>query len=141
MELGVRFRSDVNGSIKGIRFFKAAGDSTAHTGSLWSSGGQLLATGTFTNETASGWQTLTFSQPVAITANTTYVASYHTSGPFYYEWSRFQSAGVDNAPLHALKDGLDGGNGLYSYGPGGVMPASTYLSSNYWVDVVFAPAP
>ena len=30
------------------------------------SGGTLLATGVFTNETSSGWQTLIFSSPVAI---------------------------------------------------------------------------
>ena len=44
--------------------------------SLWSSTGTLLATGTFSNETASGWQELDFSSPVAVTAGTTYVASY-----------------------------------------------------------------
>ena len=36
-----------NGSITGVRFYKAAGDTATHTGSLWSSTGQLLATGTF----------------------------------------------------------------------------------------------
>ena len=138
VELGVRFRSDVAGTIKGIRFYKPAGDNTVHTGSLWTNNGQLLATGTFSNETASGWQTLTFSQPVAISANTTYVASYHTGGAFNYTWYTFQNQGVDNAPLHALKDGLDGPNGVYTYGPGGTMPTSSYASSNYWVDVVFS---
>ena len=38
--------------------------------------GTLLATGTFSNETASGWQELDFSSPVPVTAGTTYVASY-----------------------------------------------------------------
>ena len=53
-----------------------------HTGSLWSSTGTLLATVTFTNESISGWQTATFSNPVEITEGTTYVASYHTSGTY-----------------------------------------------------------
>src|SRR6185295_14071637 len=79
VELGVKFRSDVNGSITGIRFYKGPADTSVHTGSLWSSTGQLLATGTFTGKTATGWQQLNFSAPVAITANTTYTASYHTS--------------------------------------------------------------
>ncbi|MBL1266144.1 DUF4082 domain-containing protein, partial [Methylomicrobium sp. RS1] len=30
-----------------------------------------------------------------------------------------------------------GGNGVYRYGSGG-FPNSTYQSSNYWVDVLFA---
>ena len=47
-----------------------------HTAHLWSSG-RLLASATFANETASGWQEVLFSQPVQITAGTTYVASYH----------------------------------------------------------------
>ena len=37
-----------------------------------------LATGTFASESTSGWQTLTFAQPVSITKNTEYVASYTT---------------------------------------------------------------
>src|SRR5205823_6590931 len=108
VELGVKFRSDVNGRITGIRFYKGPGDASVHTGSLWSSTGVLLATATFSGETGSGWQQLNFSTPVAITANTTYIASYHTNGGFYYSFNDFQNAGVDNPPLHALKDGVDG---------------------------------
>jgi hypothetical protein len=135
----MRFRSDVNGTITAIRFYKGTGDTTTHTGSLWSSTGTLLATVTFSGETASGWQQLNLSAPVNITANTTYVASYHSSGPFYYSPYYFQNAGVDNTPLHALQDGADGPNGVYLYSAGGVFPNQTYSSSNYWVDVVFTP--
>ena len=39
--------------------------------------GTLLASGTFTGESASGWQKLAFASPVAVTANTAYVASYY----------------------------------------------------------------
>ncbi len=75
-EVGVKFSSEVNGSVTGIRFYKAAANTGTHIGSLWSSTGTLLASATFTNETASGWQQVTFSEPVAITAGTTYVAGY-----------------------------------------------------------------
>lgn len=138
VELGVRFRSDQAGSIKGIRFFKNPADTSAHTGSLWTSTGLLLATGTFTNESSAGWQQLNFAAPVSITANTTYIASYHTSSGFYYTWNQFDGRSVDNAPLHALANGVDGANGLYRYGSGLLFPNQSYLSSNYWVDVVFA---
>jgi hypothetical protein len=47
-------------------------------------------------------------------------------------------AGVDNGPLHALKNGVSGGNGVYRYG-GIAFPTSTFNSNNYWVDVVFVP--
>ena len=80
---------------------------------------------------------MTFAAPVAISANTTYVASYHTNVGFYAsDNSFFASAGVDAPPLHAPADGAAGGNGVYAYGAGG-FPAFTFSATNYWVDVVF----
>ncbi|MCA1466256.1 DUF4082 domain-containing protein, partial [Bradyrhizobium sp. NBAIM18] len=80
VEVGVKFTASVNGTITGLRFYKGSLNTGPHIADLWSSTGTLLATATFTNETASGWQQVNFSTPVAITAGTTYVASYHTNG-------------------------------------------------------------
>jgi hypothetical protein len=135
-ELGVKFRSDIAGVVAGIRFYKSVLNTGTHTGSLWTSTGTLLATGTFTNETGSGWQTLLFPSPVAISANTTYVASYHSSGTFSVDFGYFLAHGADNAPLHALQFGVDGPNGLFIYSPGGQFPNSGQ-GDDYWVDVVF----
>ena len=55
-EYGVRFRSDFDGYITGIRFYKASTNTGTHIGNLWSNSGGLLATATFTNESSSGWQ-------------------------------------------------------------------------------------
>ena len=138
VELGVKFKSDVAGSIKGIRFYKGSTNTGTHTGSLWTATGTLLAQATFTNETASGWQTVTFSAPVAIAANTLYVASYHTNvGHYAGDNGYFSATGVDNGPLHVPQDGVSGGNGVYAYGSTPVFPTSTWSASNYWVDVVF----
>src|SRR5262249_14360045 len=124
--------------ITGLRYYKSANNTGTHVGNLWSSTGTLLATAIFSGETTSGWQQVTFSTPVAISANTTYVASYHTNtGHYAGDNNFFLNAGVENAPLHALKDGADGGNGVYTYGPSSAFPNQTYQSSNYWVDVVF----
>src|SRR6185437_3017807 len=79
VELGVKFTADANGEVYGIRFYKGPGNTGVHIGDLWSSTGALLATATFTNETASGWQEVDFSSPVTITAGTTYIAAYHTN--------------------------------------------------------------
>src|SRR5262249_31347437 len=68
VNVGVRFTADTNGFITGIKFYKSVANTGVHTASLWTSSGQLLATGTFVNETPSGWQTVLFSSPVAITA-------------------------------------------------------------------------
>ncbi len=78
VELGMKFTAAFNGTITGIRFYKAAANTGTHSGSLWTTGGTKLASATFTNETASGWQTVEFAGPVSVTAGTTYVASYFT---------------------------------------------------------------
>jgi uncharacterized protein YkwD len=136
LELGVKFRSDSAGKIAAIRFYKTSTNTGVHTGSLWTSDGRLLATGTFTNETASGWQTLTFATPVAIAANTTYIASYHCATGNAAAGYELQT-GQNNPPLHALQTGVDGYNGVYVFGPGGVFPSQGTSGYNFWVDVVF----
>jgi WD40 repeat protein len=139
VELGVKFKSDVTGIITGIRFYKASTNIGTHVGNLWSSAGTLLASATFSGETASGWQQVSFSTPVAVTANTVYVASYHAnSGHYSADLNYFISAGVDNLPLHALANGVSGSDGVYAYGTKSVFPNLTWNSSNYWVDVVFS---
>ncbi len=139
VELGLKFRSDVAGTVTGVRFYKGTRTTGTHTGTLWSSTGTRLATATFTGETASGWQQVTFSTPVSITANTVYVVSYHSDiGNYAYTHNTFANAGVDNGPLHALQAGVSGGNGVFRYG-GAVFPDQSFNSSNYWVDVVFVP--
>jgi len=139
VELGVRFRSDVAGWITGVRFYKGTSNTGTHHGRLWTSDGTLLASATFTNETGSGWQEVTFPAPVAIAANTTYVASYFTPvGGFAHDMGFFANSGVDNAPLHALQDGIDGRNGVYVYASNGGFPTNSN-ASNYWVDVRFSP--
>ncbi|WZF20529.1 DUF4082 domain-containing protein [Nostoc sp. UHCC 0302] len=140
VELGVKFRSDVSGFITGIRFYKSTTNTGDHVGTLWSSNGTQLATAAFTSETASGWQQVNFTTPVAITANTTYIASYHTNvGRYSVDEGYFASTAVDNPPLHALSNGSSGGNGVYKYSAVSAFPNSTFSSSNYWVDIVFSP--
>ncbi|MCM4084863.1 DUF4082 domain-containing protein [Paractinoplanes hotanensis] len=138
VEVGVKFRSDNNGFVTAVRFYKGSGNTGTHVGHLWSAAGVNLGAATFTNETATGWQTATFAAPVAIAAGTTYVASYYApNGRYAADDNTFATAGVDNEPLHALRNGVDGGNGVYRYGAGGGFPANTWMSANYWVDVVF----
>ncbi len=137
VELGLKFRSNVAGQVTGVRFYKGSQNTGTHVGHLWSKTGTLLATVTFTGETASGWQQANFSSPVAIQANTTYVVSYLAPvGRYSTDEGYFTSSSVTNGPLTALRNGTDGSNGVYRYGTGG-FPTSTWNSSNYWVDVVF----
>ncbi len=137
VELGLKFRSDVAGKVTGIRFYKNSYNTGVHSGSLWSANGQLLASGVFSNETATGWQMLTFPAPVSIAANTTYIASYHTNASTASVGFELQSRGVDTPPLHALRTGVDGNNGVYIFGGGGMFPVQGTSGYNFWVDVLF----
>jgi hypothetical protein len=144
VELGVKFKSDVSGRITGIKFYKSISNTGAHVGNLWSCGnascstGAKLASVTFSGESASGWQNMNFSNPVAITAGTIYIVSYHTNvGHYSINQNYFTSNGVDRPPLHALANGVSGGDGVYAYGSTSIFPANTFNSSNYWVDVIF----
>jgi len=140
VEVGMKFRADAAGQITAVRFYKGTGNSGTHVGHLWSATGTLLGTVTFSGETATGWQTATFATPVPVVAGTTYVVSYYAPVGRYAGDGGYFVAGVDNGPLHALQNGVDGPNGIYRYGAGGGFPTNTWESTNYWVDVVFTPA-
>ncbi|MBB5534796.1 DUF4082 domain-containing protein [Rhizobium giardinii] len=139
VELGVKFVASSAGLITGLRYYKSAQDTGTHTGSLWTSGGNLLASATFANESASGWQTVTFTQPVSISAGTTYVASYHSNG-FYGVTPNFFATSYTNGPLSAPSSAASGGNGVHAYGAGGLFPSASYNATNYWVDVLYEQA-
>lgn len=131
--VGLKFYSDVAGSITGIRFYKGSRNTGTHVGTLWSSSGAKLASVTFSGETASGWQQAAFSSPVNIAANTPYIVAY--TAPYgryasdqYYPWTN-----LNRTPLH-----VSGASpGVYAYGSGPMYPTNTYNSTNYWVDVIF----
>ncbi|GII83242.1 hypothetical protein Ssi03_12320 [Sphaerisporangium siamense] len=138
--VGVKFRATTAGTVSGIRFYKGAQNTGAHVGTLWTGNGTSLASATFTGETASGWQQANFASPVAISANTTYVASCLTNVGFYSVTRPYFTVQYDNAPLLAPADGADGGNGVYQYGGSNAFPTNTFQASNYWIDVVFTPS-
>ncbi len=132
VNLGLQFRASSSGFVAGVRFYKYSDNTGSHIGSLWSSTGTLLASGTFSGESASGWQELDFATPVAITANTTYVVSYHTDAGHYAFTQSGLSSAVTNGPLTALASG-----GVYAYSSANAFPSNAFNATNYWVDVVY----
>ena len=135
-ELGLGFSTSVAGSVAGVRFYKGPSNTGIHVGHLWTSTGTLLASVTFTNETASGWQQANFSTPVTINADTVYVISYLAPNGGYADDQNYPWSTLSATPLS-----VSGATpGVYAYGSGPAFPASTWNASNYWVDVVFNPA-
>ena len=137
VEVGVKVTPNRDGEISAIRFYKAATNTGVHVVRLWSATGIPLSSATASGETSSGWQSVPLPAPVAVQAGTTYVASYRApNGRYSADEGYFASARVVG-PLTAPASGSSGGNGIYTYGPSGAFPNSTFGATNYWVDVVF----
>ncbi|MGE5324097.1 MAG: DUF4082 domain-containing protein, partial [Actinomycetota bacterium] len=97
--------------------------------------GTLLESVQFTNETASGWQEADFPTPLAITANTDYVAAYFCPSGHYSADPNYFSSDRNAAPLHAPAGSALAPNGSFTYGSQGLFPAQPHADTNYWVDV------
>jgi len=147
-EVGVKFKTDTFGFVSGIRFYKASTNTGTHIGNLWTSTGQLLASATFTGESASGWQQVNFANPVPLNTDTTYIASYfapsghYSADPaYFYTAPQIGSAPglVDSPPLHAIQNSNTVTNGVFATSSTSAFPGSTSNATNYWVDVVFSP--
>ncbi|WP_206687269.1 DUF4082 domain-containing protein, partial [Microbacterium yannicii] len=134
VELGMTFTSSISGRVTAIRFYKAAGDTGVHTGTIWSASGTALASVTFQNETAEGWQEAQLSVPVSIVAGTAYTVSYLSpQGKYVYAGNYFGTA-AKSGPLTAPATD----NGTFVYGSGGTRPQSSWNATNYFVDVKFS---
>ena len=147
VEVGVKFKADLDGTITGVRFYKAALNTGTHVGNLWSGEtARCLATGTFTAETASGWQQLTFSNPVDISAGTTYVASYYAPRGHYSASSLgvlllAQPGGGGCSIAHRFTRSAPTAAGTASTRTEEALsfPTSSFNGENYGVDVTFVP--
>ncbi len=81
--LGSRFTTDVNASCVGARFFEALTPPSGNvTATLWTNAGVKLAENAFVAPVAGGWNTVTWTTPVNLTAGTPYVISYFTQNRY-----------------------------------------------------------
>jgi len=154
IEVGMKFTPAVAGTITGVRFYKASTNTGAHTGDLWTTSGTLLATGSFSGESASGWQQMTFASPVTVTAGTTYVVSYFAPSSHYsfsIDWFYALGSapgpdgpGLDNSALiHPVLATNGNSNGVYKYASTSSFPNTAetgeYQGASFWVDALFSP--
>ena len=109
--------------------------------------GTLLATGTFSGESAIGLAAAELhrrrstSPPGRPTwrPTTRRAGHYSVSSEYYYTPSPVGGNSLDSPPLHAISANRGGANGVYSYAGSSTFPTSTFDGENYAVDVVFAP--
>jgi hypothetical protein len=131
-ELGLKFQSTVPGWILAIKHWKSPSETGPHVGNLWTVGGALLVSVTFTNESATGWQTQALPTPLRITANTTYVVSVNVNTNFPTTIQGLAGSVINRNLLTVA----DGANGFYNDIPGS-FPNVAFQSSNYFRDLVF----
>lgn len=129
-ELGTKFTVSKVATIKAIRYYKMPGETGTHVGRIWDFWGRPLGAFTFTNETASGWQSVDVTGNyeiypenvfwVTVNSNTSYAA---TPGGL--------ASQITNGIISSVADGANG-----VYGPPGEFPTNTYNNNNYFRDVV-----
>ncbi len=132
-ELGTKFQSSAGGAISAIRYYKSPSETGTHIGRIWDATGHQLRSVTFTNETASGWQTANLSLPLTILDHVTYVVTVNANTHFADTHNGLANS-ISNNPLYTVADGNDG-----VYGTAGLFPTKSYQNSNYFRDVVFVP--
>lgn len=126
--VGMQFTTSAAGTITGVKFYKASNNTGSHVGLIYNSAGTLLWSQPFTNETASGWQSVTFTTPVQISAGSYIAACFSSAG-----WYSSDNIGFKAPVVNGV---LTGTQGVYKYGTAAGFPVSTYLTSNYWTDAI-----
>ena len=139
VELGVKFEASQAGQVTAIRFYKGTtSNGGTHTGHLWTTSGTRLGSVTFSSNSGTGWQQASFSTPVNVSANMTYIASYYAPRGYYSATNFGLTNAFTNGPLSSIPNATSA-DGVYRYGSTSGFPTSTYQATNYWVDVVFVP--
>jgi hypothetical protein len=132
--VGIRLTVLAAGRITGIRFWGTATVVSRYC-ALWTDAGVLLASGTFTGE-ATGWNTLLFSAPVAVTAGQVVRATYGyagsaVSGNFHFDVTTLTSV----SPNLRYEAGVYG-DAIPSGGHDD-FPVNIITPNHYYGDVVF----
>ncbi len=127
LELGVRVTSSEEGWVKRVYFYKYQEDTSPHSAQVWSANGTLLGRQDFTDESASGWQSVVLDDPVKIAAGQTFTVSVY-GATYGYAGNAFPNQSV--GPLTVI-------NGFYKYTNQSEFPNGT-VGTNYAVDFNFS---
>jgi hypothetical protein len=124
--VATRFYTTQSGAVKGLRFWRAAGETGTNTLRLWTNSGTQLGYGSVSS--GSEWKTVYFTGPICLTPYTYYRVSVNTNSKQVKTMYAFDNGVIANGPLVA-----DGG---YYGQPATSMPG-TFSGSNFFVDVIF----
>ena len=126
-EQGVEISSSLDGVIKEVKFWRAAGEPQGgHTARIWSSSGGLLASRSFVENSTPGWQSATMN--FRISAGARYRVTYNIHNVVAKTFFVFNNGPITKGPLTAWTSW---------YGtPAGSFPTNN-SSSNFFADVVF----
>jgi hypothetical protein len=130
-EMGVKVQVLSTLQLTAIRFYKDPGETGTHTGRVWNSSGQILASTTFSGESASGWQQQSLGSPLTLQPGQVYTVSVGLNAFFDLTQLGLQTQITSGA----LQSVADAKNGVFG-SAAGVFPTSNYKSSNYFVDLV-----
>lgn len=130
LEMGVKLQVSQAASLRAIRFYKSPSEGGTHVGRVWNASGQLLASTTFTGESATGWQQQALAAPVPMTPGQTYVVSVGMNSSFVMSMYRFTSP-ITSGPLSSVA----GSNGVFA-DAAGTFPTQSWGDSDYGIDAV-----
>ena len=140
VELGVKFRADVDGFITGDPLLQGRGTPAPTSATCGHRRARCSPTATFTGETrvrlAGGRRS---TSPVAITADTTYVVSYHTPNGHYAVDAQLLRRAAASTTRRCTRSPTASTAPTASTGTAPAASSRPRPSTrrNYWVDVVF----
>jgi len=141
VEVGLRFRSLIDGRVTALRCYRGPGDTAPLTGTLWTGTGVALATAAFGAPLAEGWQEVPIT-PVSVRSGADHVVSvWRPAGRYGFDAGLFGAGPYEVWPLVAPASGdapagVPAGNGLYRFGSPG-FPTSTFGATSYGLDLRF----
>jgi hypothetical protein len=131
-ELGTRFTVNTTTSLTALKFWKDAQETGTHVGRVWNAAGTQLASVTYQNESASGWQRQALGSPLTLNPGQVYTMSVGLN-MYYVNAKQGLGAPLSSGPATTLADGSNGSFNLTA----GSFPNQSWNATNYFVDGVF----
>ena len=137
---GMRWRSDVDGVVTGLKYYRTAATGTNVSGALWELNTfTTLGTVDFEDETV-GWKIVEFEEPIPINAEEHYTVSVFSLGGGFPTALNYFDDEIVVGHITAIEDGVSGiPNGLYNSDSVQSYPSLGFMSLCFFADFLFIP--